>query len=131
MRGKIGVVALSLALSCAGPALANNVNKTMAAGGQIRLFGYYLLNPDCSSMGDPVLRVTSQPAHGTVKMAKGSTYPNTAAGTAYAACSSVKVASVNVDYRAEAGFTGSDTVTIEAIYPNGVDRADTYYITVK
>ncbi len=110
---------------------AGTVNKTMASGAQLQLFGYYSVNPDCSSMGFATIRITNPPSHGVLTSRRGTTFPYFVASNPRSACNTRRVPSMNVEYRPQTGFLGTDNVTIEAIFPSGVDRNDTYVITVK
>ncbi len=49
----------------------------------------------------------------------------------YQRCSAYKVLGANVTYTPQKGFTGSDSVQLDVIFPNGFERIETFTITVK
>jgi len=124
----VGAFCLSLATSHAN---AENATKTMAAGTVLKMGAYMNLNEDCSLIGYADVRIVTAPTHGTVKVYKGTWHPNSASSNPRAACNLHKAPSVNVDYTPERGYLGIDFVSIEVIFPNGVDRTDNITINVK
>ena len=51
---------------------AQIVSKTVAAGRVLKLGHYATVNPDCSVLGMPVVRISTSPTHGVVKTMKTS-----------------------------------------------------------
>ena len=103
-------------------------NKTMVAGGALALGHYASVNPDCSSKGKTTVRLSSAPAHGSVRLREGRGF---SFFQGYQQCNSRRVEGVTVEYRPERGFLGADTVGLDILYPSGSERMNTYYITVK
>jgi hypothetical protein len=109
-------------------ASAQTYNKTMVAGGALALGHYASVNPDCSSKGKTTVRLSSAPAHGSVRLREGRGF---SFFQSYQQCNSRRVEGVTVEYRPERGFLGADTVGLDILYPSGNERMTTYYITVK
>jgi hypothetical protein len=128
---KLSVVVLLASGLLTSGARADSVIRVMVVGGKLEAQRYYAINLDCSSMGNTTLRVTSAPQHGTITMRRGKGFPVFSMSNPRHDCNTRKVDSMFVDYRPEAGFTGTDYFTIDAFFPNGVERADDYQITVK
>jgi hypothetical protein len=104
----------------------------MVAGATLVVGYYYALNVDCSPIGYATLRVTNAPQHGSVTTTrKGKEFPFFPSNSPYYDCNRRRVDSVLADYRPEAGFTGTDYLTIDAIFPNGIERIYDYQIVVK
>jgi hypothetical protein len=100
----------------------------MVAGGTLALGHYASVNPDCSSKGKTTVRLSSAPAHGSVRLREGRGF---SLFQGYLQCNSRLVEGVTVEYRPERGFLGTDTVGLDILYPSGNERTSTYYITVK
>jgi len=112
-------------------AQAASVTRTMPEGGKLLLFGYTALNPDCTSAGEIVVRVMSAPSHGVVTMKRGTTFPNFPSSNPREACNRRRAPSLNVEYRPERGFLGTDYITLDVFCPDGCNRTDQFTINVK
>ena len=82
-------------------------------------------NPDCSSAGDVVIRITSPASNGSVSIKRGGVFPT------FYPCNRRRVRGTTTTYTARRGYTGPDTVTLEYIFPNGELRQVTYDIMVR
>jgi hypothetical protein len=109
-------------------ASAQTYSKTVVAGGALALSHYASVKPDCSSKGKTTVRLSSTPAHGSVRLREGRDF---SFFQGYPQCNSRRVEGVTVEYRPERGFFGTDTVGLDILYPSGNERMETYYITVK
>jgi hypothetical protein len=127
VRGVHAVVALCCSLSSA--AQAQIANKTVAAGGVLKVVHYASVNPDCSSAGMPVVRLSVAPTHGAVGTTKASNFAHFSG--AFDQCSARRVAGVSVEYRPERGFVGADSFSLDIIYASGRERVESFAITVK
>ena len=106
-------------------------NVRGAISGREQQVSFYLaVNPDCSSLGIPVVVVKRSPAHGSVRMAQGDTFPGYAADNPRHVCDSKKVPAILVFYTSEKGYVGPDEFDISALYANGETSADTLQINV-
>jgi hypothetical protein len=132
-RERVSRIAASLlALSLAAGADAqtyDSYSKTMPAGGTLLLAHYASVNGDCSSKGRVEVRVVSGPTSGVIRVAQGSGYGHFTGD--YQQCSAYKVFGANVTYTPQKSFLGSDSVQLDVIYPSGLERIETFMITVK
>ena len=110
------------------PACAQSANKTMVAGGTLRLGHYASANPDCSSKGRTIVRVSNAPAHGMVLLRSGKDFSHF---PSLPQCNAVRVEGVTAQYRSQRGYIGTDTVELDIIYPSGNERTESFNITVK
>jgi hypothetical protein len=103
-----------------------------AASDKDQSLDYFLsVNPDCSSNGYPQIRVVTPPAHGAITSTPGEGYSNFPSGNSRIACNARKIPVTFVHYRPVPGFAGTDTATIEVLFPLGrLDTVD-YAITVR
>ena len=122
--------ALAWALT-AGPAVADNFSKVVPAGGSLNNLGYTAVHEDCTSMGYPSVRVTSGPSNGRVMVSKGAIYPYYPQPNPRAACNRRRVQGTVLQYKPNPGYIGSDSFTVQVIYPSGTERNDSYYVEVK
>lgn len=103
-----------------------------AAAGKDQSLDYFLsINPDCSSNGYPEIRIVTPPAHGAISSAPGQGYSNFPKENVRAACNAKKIPVTYIHYRAQPGFTGTDTATIEVLFPLGRLNTVDYAIRVR
>jgi hypothetical protein len=95
------------------------MNKTVVLGHVNNVF------PDCRPDGVPTVRTTVEPANGTMIFTKKVDYPKPGftSSEAFFKCNKVRILGTSIAYKPNAGFIGSDTATVEYIYPSG-----TYYL---
>jgi hypothetical protein len=111
---------------------AADIIRAVPAGTKNREIGHwYSVHPDCSSAGLPVIRITGSPAHGAVSLRSGSDFPNFPASNPRYRCNLRRVPSTQILYTPQPGFTGSDYLTTDIIFPDGASRQSNYSITVK
>lgn len=104
-------------------------SKVMAAGGTLLLAHYASVNLDCSSRGPVVVRIVDGPTSGVIQVAQG---PGVSHFTGdYQRCAAYRVFGADVTYAPQKTFTGSDSVKVDVIYPSGLERFETFTITVK
>ena len=106
------------------------VNKTTTAGATLHLAAPQALGPDCSPLGQVVVRVTAPPDHGTVHIGQGMIFSNYKPGDAPYLCNARKTPATVVSYQAAAGFAGSDVTVIHVFFPDGRAPTIRYDITV-
>ena len=121
-------VALLVSLIIASAAEAQSDSRTMASGQVLRLGHFSNVNPDCTSKGTTTVRISNPPAHGVVRMRTELAFSNFATQKQ---CEARKVHGVTVEYLAEHGYLGSDTIGLDVISPSGREQMRTYFITVK
>jgi hypothetical protein len=103
-----------------------------AATGKEESVDYFLsISPDCSSNGYPDIRIVTPPTHGTISSRPGVGYSNFPKDNARAACNAKQIPVTYINYRSQPGFVGTDTATIEVLFPLGRLNTVDYAITVR
>ena len=97
----------------------------------MRLAHFAALNPDCSSFGETVVRVTKPADHGAVIVRPGEGYTNFAPANPRNHCNYRPTPGVNATYTAQRGYAGPDTMALDVIYPTGAEQQFTYSLSVK
>jgi hypothetical protein len=119
------VVALLLA-----PAAAH-AQTTAVSGKPLKLNFANTTNPDCSSAGETVVRLTQAPQHGRVTISRASDFPSFPVGNSRHDCNRRRVAGTKTTYVSQRGYVGTDSVAIEIIFANGATARRFYTIHVK
>jgi hypothetical protein len=91
----------------------------------------YTVNPDCSTMGDAHITITKKPINGDVDFQKTEVFPAFKQDNVRFACDTKKVPAVEYFYTSRPDFAGSDSFTIEVLYPNGELRTIRINVTVR
>jgi hypothetical protein len=126
----IAVALLSATAVQAQSVTMNPVTKYAASGQPLKLSFSYSTNPDCSSVGPPTIRL-SAPAHGRATITRTTDFPNFPPTNVRSECNRRRVAGATVHYVSQRGFTGTDYVQEEIIYPNGLLRQQGFNIIVR
>ena len=100
-------------------------------GKPLILFRTYSTNPDCTSAGEVVIRVTEAPRYGRVSISRTGVFPNFPASNLRSACNRRRVPGTVATYVAQRGYAGPDSLALEAIYPSGEMRQGSYHIMVR
>jgi len=101
------------------------------AGKPLRLGHFANLNPDCSPIGQPDVRVTKAPDHGVVTVGAGVGYTNFVPANPRNHCNMRATPGANAFYTSSGGYTGPDTVVLDVIFPTGEERQFSYNLNVK
>ena len=123
------IVAMTLLLSCAGARA--QASRVALSGATIELSQIALVNPDCTAAGRPVIRVTQQPEHGRLTISNVSIFPYFRPVNPRSDCNWRRVPGVIIKYTSQRGYTGFDSVRLEAFYPNGQARNGAFNINVR
>jgi hypothetical protein len=91
---------------------------------------YYSVDPDCSNLGYPEIKVLRMPGHGTVAVENGEAYPSFSKDNVRYDCNKKKVATSQVIYESIAGFHGKDSFTVRVRYATSNLQLVTYNIDV-
>jgi hypothetical protein len=110
---------------------SNGAAYNVAAGHELRVLWAYALNPDCSSLGQTVVRIVQQPQHGRIAVRNGRGFPAYASSNSHSVCNTRRVPGMEAYYQAAAGFTGFDSVGFDVIFPNGSYQQITRNIQVR
>jgi hypothetical protein len=110
------------------PVFERTSQRTAVPGKPARLDFLYLMKIDCSTDAFDV-RVSMRAEHGEVTFAETQDTPRVARDSPLAHCKE-KVAGKYVGYQAAAGYSGSDSATVEMTAPAGAVYRITYLIDV-
>ncbi len=127
---RIVLAALSLLLSTM-TAHAEYLSKTALSGASINIYHAYSVNPDCSSAGQMVVRVTNPPQHGRIVVKNAQVFPFFPEFNPRSVCNRRRVPGVRVFYSSDRGYTGSDAAAIEIFSPSGQTHDVSYSISVR
>jgi hypothetical protein len=105
--------------------------RVVASDQKLRLDFLYSMNPDCTSMGFATVRIIEQPKHGRISVENGTGFTSFPQSNQRYECNKKRSDGVVVVYEPDSGFTGTDSVNIDAIYPLGTSNKRHYSIEVK
>jgi hypothetical protein len=108
-------VALGLLLSMASA----QAQKMVASGRPLMLYEAYATNPDCSSAGTVVLRVSEPPEHGRVTIRQTGVFPRFPEANPRNICNRRRVSGMQATYVSQRGYIGPDFTVLEALFPAG------------
>jgi len=98
---------------------------------KLRIDFIYAINPDCSSIGLASVRVIGQPDHGNIAVENGTGYSNFPPENQRYECNKRKSEGISIVYEPHPGFTGADSITLDIIFPHGLETKRHYSIEVK
>jgi hypothetical protein len=113
------------------PVAAHAQTLTAVSGQPLKLNFSNITNPDCSSAGQAVVRLTQAPQHGRVTISRASDFPSFSASNIRSVCNKRRVAGTRTVYVSQRGFVGTDSAAIEIIFSNGASTRRFYTIYVK
>ena len=127
---RLVVIVAALAFSTAvAEAQYYSRSKIAASGKQIKLNFFNSTNPDCSSSGDPTVRIAQEPQHGRILVSAGRDFPSFSQNNVRSACNTRRVAGRAVNYVSERGYVGSDSALVEVFFTSG--HAYRMYYTIQ
>jgi hypothetical protein len=107
------------------PARAPRVNQT-----PLKLAHFADLNPDCSPVGDLIVRVAKNPEHGVVTLRRGEGYTSYGTQNPRYQCSFRPTSGMSVIYLSNPGYVGPDSLAVD-VFGGGSEGQQTYDLTVK
>ena len=122
---------LVVLLASATAAHAADVVRTVPSGKNQRIDFLASVNPDCTSIGVPTVRLVEGPSDGVVTTDKARdfmTFPRT---NVRSKCNGRRVAGLKVLYQSTTEFFGTDRVKLLVISASGGEREASYIIQVK
>ena len=128
MRTTIFAAALLCTPLLSAPAQAQ---RYVPSGGTVRLTFFCNINPDCTSSGNSTIRITRPPEHGRVVQSRTRDFCYFPPSNPRSYCNNRRVPGVVVNYVAQRGYTGYDSVGVEVFYPGGAMRSGTFNIQVR
>jgi hypothetical protein len=91
----------------------------------------YDINPDCSVIGVPTVRIVEQPKSGKVTIQNGTGFPAFPSSNSRFKCNQSRSDGATISYVPDPGYTGADSITVDIIYPDGNSAKRRYAIEVK
>ena len=88
-------------------------------GKSVRVGAAWHINPDCTVLAVPDVKVLQPPAHGKLSIEKAATFPKSK-GETYLKCNNRKVTGRITYYTPNSGFIGKDRMKLRVSYINGV-----------
>jgi hypothetical protein len=107
------------------------VARTAVRDQRLRVANLFDLNPDCSVIGIPTVRILESSKNGNVTLEKGTGFPNYPANNSRSKCNGNAADGEVIFYMPQPGYVGADAVMVEIIYPDGAASTRRYAIEVK
>lgn len=127
----VGQGGASHALDSAPPKSGNtHWTKTAVAGVKLRLTFETSLNPDCSAMGNTVIRVVNKPAHGSTQVESTKDFTNFESTNQRYRCNEHRTAGTALYFTPARDYSGPDSLSFEVIFPTGNTRKIDVDLTV-
>jgi hypothetical protein len=104
--------------------------REAVSGVRLRVLFDTALNPDCSVMGQTVMRLLKNPSHGTATIDATNDFTSYPATNQRYHCNEKKVSGIAIYYKSADRYTGPDTASFEVISPSGIRRQFAVDITV-
>ena len=101
--------------------------RIVASGAKTRVGYWGSVNPDCSSKGDTVIRVTKEPEHGAVEVGKSTDYLQYPKENIRVKCNQHKVAITQIMYKSADKYLGKDTVDFLVLFPDSGMAWEVHY----
>jgi hypothetical protein len=113
------------------PPAITEITRVAIADQTLKVAFLYDLNPDCSAIGVPSVRIFEQPKNGKVTIEKGTDFTTFPASNSRFKCNSNRTEGAIISYTPNPGFTGADSVSVDIIYPDGNAAKRRYAIDVR
>jgi hypothetical protein len=114
-----------------GPSQPLELAKVAASGERLRMEFLYAIEPDCSSMGVTSVRILERPQHGKLTVRNGLGFTSFERDNQRYACNRRKAEGTLVFYRPASGYEGTDSITLDIIFPTGQSSRRHYAIDVR
>jgi hypothetical protein len=124
-------VAIIVVVLSSVTAHAQWITKNVVSGQPLMLGFLYSTNPDCTARGFPTVRVVQAPQNGRVAIAKTRDFPSFHPLNERSDCNDRRVPGMSMRYVSNRGYLGTDSVTLEAIWPSGMMKQRTFSIQVR
>jgi hypothetical protein len=105
----------------------HDYNRIVPSGVKAKVGYWSNVNPDCSSKGEPAVRVTNPPEHGATEITKSTDYPGYAKENIRAKCNQHKVAVTQISYKSADKYVGKDTMELLVIFPDSGQAWEIHY----
>ena len=113
---------------------ANSVSsslKVTTASKPLKMDLYYSINPDCSSIGQAVVRIIEPPKHGKVELKETTDFPYFRESNSRSQCNTRRVPATQVIYVPSPGYQGQDSFKTDVVFASGTARTYDYKVEVR
>jgi hypothetical protein len=122
--------------SSSGSVLAQDIPTkpaflVVASGMRVNTTIAYALNPDCTSLGQIVVRIIEKPKHGEAEILHEEGFTAYGKEDQKYKCNEKRSEVINLYYKADEQFKGKDRLVAEYFYPNGAHRKRIFNIDVR
>jgi hypothetical protein len=107
------------------------ISRVAIADQRLQVAFLYDINPDCSVIGVPTVRIVEQPKSGKAAIENGTGFPAFPANNPRSKCNQSRNDGAIISYTPDPGYTGADSITVDIIYPDGNAAKRRYAIDVK
>ena len=130
------VAACAVGLAFTAPAMSQTQRLTpyyhvVERGHTIKLGAYGSFAADCSPLGRATINLISAPQEGQVETEAGSDFPNYQTNNVRFRCDRIRGPQTILYYHASRDFVGSDTFTIEKVFPGGEAQQERWTVYVR
>jgi hypothetical protein len=105
--------------------------RYVASGMSTMLGSFHMVDRECASRGDVIIRIVTEPKNGNVEIVSGTGFSTFSKESALYKCNEVKAKQQHVKYKSTAKYVGDDTVVVLALYPDGIAYEIHYNIKVR
>jgi hypothetical protein len=123
------LICVALLLTMGQAARAEQVTRSVQAGVLATVYIYHSWKPDCSP-GSGVVKVLTKPAHGTLSHTDDVSAPNHNRFRANDGCVGRLMKGFRLQYRSEAGYRGTDSFSVEVLFPGKPRTVDNFSVIV-
>ncbi|UDL93892.1 hypothetical protein LGH83_15200 [Lichenihabitans sp. PAMC28606] len=123
----------AIGLACmlvAAPAFADEM-KAVPSGVNRQIDFFASVNPDCTSVGTPTVRLVDGPSRGTITTDKGRDFMVFPRSNVRHVCNRRRLSGLKLFYKSQSGFLGVDHVRVLILSASGTGREATYAIDVR
>jgi len=124
-------ITIAIAMLSATAAQAQFVTKYAVSGQPLKLDFAASVNPDCSSLGPPTIRVVRVPEHGRLTVVQTKDFATFRPSNPRSVCNQRRVAGTAIRYVSQRGFIGMDAAGVEIIFASGNLRQANFTINVR
>ncbi len=125
------VLALIPFLVATASAHAADQVRTVPTGKNQRIDFFASVNPDCTSIGLPTVRLVEGPSNGVVTTDKARDFMPFPKGNIRSKCNGRRLSGLKLFYQSTTEFLGVDRVRLIVISASGGEREAAYLIQVK
>ena len=122
---------LTVLLTATASAHAADQVRTVPSGKNVTIDFFASVNPDCSSIGLPTVRLIEGPSDGVVTTDKARDFMAFPKSNVRSKCNGRRVAGLKLFYQSTTEYFGVDRVRLLIISAAGSEREATYVVQVK